>query len=205
MDEKEKKGFGYKFANVIWYHHKWKLLLAVFLVVLVALFISEFSRREEYDLHVAVLADGEFSTSHAEFERFIADVVGDVNGDGKVLINIQYLAMQDKEWGEANQARVMTLFTEEDYMLYLCDLTYAEMYINLEFFSDPLENYGITSDGDSLYRVYVGDSAAIGSSPELASIGLYACLIDYTTVDRGDPDTLDAAVRVIKALLGNRA
>ena len=193
MEENSKKGFGYLFTNVIWYHYKWLILVLVFFIAVIVFIVTEIKSNVEYDYNLAVITASEIAMENPEFEATVCEAVGDINGDGEVNVNFQYLLMGDSEWGTGNQERVFLYLSSEDYFLFIGDDSYSRSYSAAEYF-DELAPYGITADENNPYRTPL--TYGVGEfEPQL-----YASIIDWTTVGKGSSELLDATMRVIDAL-----
>lgn len=190
--EENKKSFGYIFTNVIWYHYRWLILVLVFAIALVVFTVFELRAKVDYDYNLAVVVGSEIALENPEFENKVREAVGDINGDGEINVNFQYLLMADEEWGSGNQERVMLYLSSDDFFLFLTDDDYSRSYSAAEYF-DPVEPYGLTPDESLPTRVKLSDTGDI-------DLQLYANIIDWTTVGKGEQAELEATMRVIEAL-----
>ena len=88
----EKSPFLMKIGN-FWYYHKWKVIIALFVVVLLSVTIAQCVRNAEAD--VSIMYAGScymVSTDFLAFRNAIADYLpSDVNGDGKFEADVAAL------------------------------------------------------------------------------------------------------------------
>ena len=199
MEEKPQGGFGYWFTNVFWYHYG-KLAILVLILLIIGIWLTaDALHKEKYDLNIAVAVNGPVPESGLDRLRdSLISVVGDVNGDGKVLINIQAVDLSDQEDPSGAQQRLMLYLSLPEYPLFLLDEDRSALYCRQEDTFQELRNYGIETEDPTGMRVYVG------GRPLLQGLGrydFYACLSDWTVSGKGSKKTTEAAVRVLQAIL----
>ncbi|MDD6188058.1 MAG: hypothetical protein PUB32_00565 [Clostridiales bacterium] len=196
-------GLKYWFKEVFWPHYgKLSIALLAALIVVVLLTV-EAVNKPRYDFHMVIAMDSAVTYSVTEELRdVITPAVGDVNGDGKIMIDMQIIDLGDQENLEANHQRLQLVFAQSEYTLYIMDDMYSATYCNREYF-DPIANYGFTPDEDEDRRMNVSDV------PVLWRMGqhipgeqeFYACICDWTVDGKGDKKLTDAAVRALNAIL----
>ncbi len=201
MEEKPEKGFLYWFTNVFWYHYG-KIAIVVLAVVIIAVWLTvDALHKEEYDLNMVVAANGPVSDAGAEELRSaLSKVIGDVNGDGKSLINIQTIDLSDPENLEGNQYRLLLYLSLPEFTLFILDEDRSTLFCSKEETFQPLENYGVETDDPTGLRVYVGDRPLLKT---LGGFSYYASLADWTVSGKGDPAMTGAAVKALNAILGS--
>ena len=194
MEEKEQKGFRYKFVNVFWYHYG-KLAIAAVIAIAVVIWLSiDAFNKEEYDLNAVVAVDRRPSEEDiAALTRLLEDAVGDVSGDGQCIINLQRVDLSDG----SEQERLLLYQTLPEYTLFILNDRASLLYGSKEDTFQPLADYGIEASAEAEYRAFIGDRAP------LQSIGTdsYLCLSDWTVDGKGSREMTEAAVRAIKAIL----
>ena len=194
---KDKKGFSYWFTNVFWYHYKWWFLLGVFVAALAVFILIESSGTVKYDFTVVFAQDGNVLEDQAgEILDLVGVSVGDINGDGKV--NVRFVSVNLDE----NYDQILVYLTDPEISLFILDGYYSSLYSSLGYFEDKLADYGIESDGDNPFRVYLGDTSVFKKSG-LAGSSYYGHIIDWTTVGKGRRDLMDGAVKSLKAFLAS--
>ncbi len=200
MEEKPEKGFLYWFTNVFWYHYG-KIAIVVLAVVIIAVWLTvDALHKEEYDLNMVVAANGPVSDAGAEELRSaLSKVIGDVNGDGKSLINIQTIDLSDPENLEGNQYRLLLYLSLPEFTLFVLDEDRSTLFCSKEETFQPLENYGVETEDPTGLRVYVGDKPLLKN---LGGFSYYASLADWTVSGKGDPAMTRAAVKALNAILG---
>ncbi len=201
MEETPKKGFVYWFTNVFWYHYGKLSILILFLGAAAIWMTVDMFKKEEYDLNVAVVSDGAIARSDASaLAELFAAAAGDVNGDGKALVNIVTVDLADEERRESAQYQMMLYLSLPEYTVFLMNERESARYVKQEDTFQPLADYGIETADESGRRVWVGDKAAV---QYLGDHEFYACLADWTVDGKGSREMTEAAVRALKALLAS--
>lgn len=197
-------GFQHWFVNVFWYHYRWPLLVGVVILGIVVFITVDSLRRERYDTTVVIATDYYVDDTELDaLDDVLRPVVGDLDGNGRVSINYVVLYVNGStEIGRQNQERMYLYLTQEDVALYLMSQEISDAYTNpeLEYFTDPVEEYGLEPDPSDPVRTSLVDSQV------LAACGLediYLSINDYTTVSGGSEarNARDAAVAMAKALV----
>lgn len=200
MEDKPEKGFRYWFTNVFWYHYG-KIAIVVLILVVIAVWLTvDALHKEEYDLNLVVAANGAVSEAGAdELRAALEKTVGDVNGDGKSLINIQTIDLADPENLEGNQYRLLLYLSLPEYPLFLLDEDRSTLFCGKEDTFQPLADYGVTTEDPTGLRIYVGDKPLMKN---LGGFAYYASIADWTVNGKGDPAVVRAAVRALNTILG---
>ena len=81
MSTDKNKSFKENFGN-FWYYNKFKVLFFGFLAIVVLTSVVECVRTPKTDFDILCLYTGYYDFSG--FEKTAAEIVGDINGDGKV-------------------------------------------------------------------------------------------------------------------------
>ncbi len=203
MDETPKKGFGYWFKNVFWYHYGKLSILVLFLLAAGIWMTVDVFRKPEYDLNVAIVADGAIARSDAgELAELLAASAGDVNGDGKTLVNVVTVDLADAERQESARYQMMLYLSLPEYTIFLMNERESARYAKQDETFQALSDYGISTGDETGRRVWVGDKAVLR---HLGDHQFYACLADWTVSGKGSPEMTAAAVRALKALLDSPA
>ena len=201
MENTPKKGFVYWFTNVFWYHYGKISLLVLFLLAAAIWMTVDMLKKEEYDLNVAVVADGAIARSDAKaLADLFAAAAGDVNGDGKALVNIVTVTLEDEEQPEAGRYQALLYLSLPEYTLFLMNEAESARYVKEDETFQILADYGIETEDSSGRRVWVGDKEVMRS---LGDHEFYASLSDWTVDGKGSPEMTAAAVRALKALLAS--
>ncbi len=199
----ENGGFQHWFVNVFWYHYKWPLLVSVVIVGIIAFITIDSLLQTRYDTTVVIATDYYVDAEAlSALDDVLEPVVEDVDGNGQVNIYYAILFVGDTEVGRQNQERMYLYMTQEDVGLYLMSENISDAYTNpqLEYFTDPVEQYGLEPDPENEVR-----TSLVGNQT-LASCGLeniYLSIMDYTTVS-GSSDakrSRDMAVAMAQALV----
>jgi hypothetical protein len=199
MEEKPNKGFLYWFTNVFWYHYGKIALIVVVLVIIAVWLTVDALHKETYDLNIVVAANGPVADTDAEaLHTALMKKIEDVNGDGKVLINIQTIDLSDPENLDGNQQRLLLYLALPEYTLFLLDEDRSTLYCGKEDTFQPLANYGITTDDPNGLRIYVGDKPLM---KDLGDYAYYASLSDWTVSGKGSKAMTQAAVNALQVIL----
>ncbi len=199
MEKTPKKGFVYWFTNVFWYHYGKLSILVLFLLAAAVFMTVEMVKKPEYDLNVAVVSDGAIARSDADaLARLFAAAAGDVNGDGKALVNVVTVALENEEQPESGRYQTLLYLSLPEYTVFLMNERESARYAKEDDTFQLLADYGIETEDPSGRRVWVGDREAV---QRLGDHEFYACLADWTVDGKGSPEMTAAAVRALKALL----
>ncbi len=201
MEQKQDRGFKYWFINVFWFHYgKLSILIALALVLVTVLTVQVF-KKEKYDLNVAIALKGNIAYEDtAELKKLIAEAAGDVDGNGKVNINIQTIDLSDEAYFEDNHYRILLYMSLPEYTLFIMDGQYSETYSEKEDYFNELSAYGIETTDPTGKRVYAGDRKILKA---MGNYDYYILLSDWTTDGKGDKAWTEAAVRAVKAILAS--
>ena len=84
-----------------WYHHKWKVIVALFFLIVLAVGLVQIFSRVEYDVYVTVAVPYTMnSEENAELSELLQKFCSeDYNGDGDVRVYVQgYQVYSDEEY-----------------------------------------------------------------------------------------------------------
>ena len=132
--------------------------------------------------------------------ELFAEAAGDVNGDGKALVNIVTVTMKDEESPETGRYQALLYLSLPEYTIFLMNEEESARYVKEDETFQLLADYGIATEDESGRRIWVGDKAVIR---DLGDHQFYACLADWTVDGKGSPEMTAAAVRALKALLAS--
>ena len=197
------KGFGFWFREVFWYHYGKLSLVLLAVLVVVILLIVESAHKERYDFSMVLAADARMTYAFAEeLEGVVQNAVGDLNGDGKIQINLQIIDLGDPEHLEANQNLLQVAFAQAENALWIMDERYSAIYCQREYF-DHAANYGFTPDESYDRRISLADAPLIQRLESYIpnDVTLYASICDWTVDGKGKKEWTEAAVRALTAIL----
>lgn len=193
-----KQGFQHWFINVFWYHYG-KLAIAAVIVLGVVIWLTlDVLQKVEYDLNVAIVLESGLARADTDkLGALLGEAAGDVNGDGKVNVNIVTVNLSDPENLEGSQYQMLLYMALPEYTIFILNDYYSSLYGEKDETFQELAPYGIETDDESGRRLWVGDKAILR---ELGEYEYYACLSDWTVDGKGSAEMTAAAVRALKAL-----
>lgn len=177
------KTFKEKLSN-FWYHFKVHTIIISFVVVTIALCITQCANRPKYDLEVLYFAhktaiDAQTQAIGEYFEKFAEDV----NGDGQVNVKVINCSLSDSE-KDPSRFTVFSkvqavLAAEETVSVYIVDTKAIEYFENA--FEVSIFKEQPTRLGDSFYK-----QTAVGGLklPEDLSVGVR--VINGTTFEKSE-------------------
>lgn len=196
-------GFKHWFVNVFWFHYKWPVLVGFIILGVVAFITVDSLRQVRYDTTVVIATDYFVDDSELDaLDEVLKPVVGDLDGNGQVNIAYAVLFVGDTEVGRQNEERMLLYTTQEDVGLYLMSESISDAYTNplLDYFTDPVSEYGLEPDPDNPVRTsLVGNKTLKACGLE----NIYLSIMDFTTV-RGTSEARNArdmAVAMAQALV----
>lgn len=96
-----------KWLDNFWYHHKWKVIIVVFFLIVAIVGIVQMTNKEDYDIEVTVATHTIYYTENVDaLESALTGLMPeDINGDGKrnVQLNL-YKIYSEEELKAANEA-----------------------------------------------------------------------------------------------------
>ena len=196
-------GLKYWFKEVRWPHYAKLRIALLWALIVVIIPTVEALNNPRYDFHMVIAMDAPVVYADTEELRSVIEpAVGDVNGDGKILMDLQIIDLGDQENLETNQQRLQLVFAQSEYTLYIMDDMYSATYCHREYF-DPIADYGFTPDPDEPRRMNVSEVPVLWrmgqNIPEEQHF--YACICDWTVDGKGDEELTAAAVRALNAIL----
>jgi len=198
MENTPNKGFKYWFTNVFWYHYgKIAIFIAAALAVAIWMTVDAL-KKVDYDLNVAIVMEEGIARSDTDqLAAMFAEAAGDVNGDGKSLVNIVTVNLGDTENPEGTQTQMLLYMALPEYTIFIMNDHYSKLYAEKDETFQILANYGIETDDETGRRLWVGDKEILQS---FGKYDYYACLSDWTVDGKGSEEMTAAAVRALKAL-----
>ena len=199
MGENNRKDFKYWFKNVFWFHYG-KIAIAVVIAVAVAIWLTvDALKKEEYDLNVAIVTeDGLAQSDTKKLAELLGEAAGDVNGDGKRLVNIMTVNLGDIQNLETSQYQMLLYMSLPEYTIFIMNDHYSAIYGQKDGTFQPLADYGIETTDELPTRIDLSEKAILKS---LGEREYFASLSDWTVDGKGSKEMTDAAVRALKALI----
>lgn len=199
MGENNRKDFKYWFKNVFWFHYG-KIAIAVVIAVAVAIWLTvDALKKEEYDLNVAIVTeDGLAQSDTKKLAELLGEAAGDVNGDGKQLVNIMTVNLGDIQNLETSQYQMLLYMSLPEYTIFIMNDHYSAIYGQKDGTFQPLADYGIETTDELPTRIDLSEKAILKS---LGEREYFASLSDWTVDGKGSKEMTDAAVRALKALI----
>jgi len=169
-----KKRFLWWWENVFLYHYvKFVIAGLILLVVVVYLSIDAFTR-VKYDFSIAIATERTLTSEEiVPLRSLVEEVVGDINGDGAVNVNIWAITLNDAHTEGFNSIEIA--LADEEYLLFLLNDTQSAIRGNRGDF-DNLELLGFPVAEGVNYRVEVEGlaDATFGSLATWKASGKYA-------------------------------
>ncbi|MDR1116883.1 MAG: hypothetical protein LBL09_01375 [Oscillospiraceae bacterium] len=210
-EEKRKMTFGYWMKNVFVPHY---LLITVIAVIGVAMAVyllhdAYSGNRPDFILSVGTI-DILTQDDLAELKSVIEETVGDVNGDGEVIVRVDVYTptldsselegiAADTETGTIQlQALDMAFMADADKVLFLFDETLRGRFEADNY--ESLADFGIASDTDPFY--YVND-LPVFERILVVDTGYYLCVKGWRYDKKDDGKYIEryaSAVKVINSL-----
>lgn len=155
--EKEKRSFGSILAN-FWYYHKWHTFAVIFVVFTLAVCLSQCISSESADYTVGVYLNRAVTSNETDLMEKVLEKYGkDVNGDGKVVVEIYNFSYKQSDTytqeGESQKTRLNTELAAGEIMLLITDDYRMKEFERLEIVSDELFTL---SENGSLYAQLEG-------------------------------------------------
>lgn len=198
MEKKNKADFKYWLKNVFWYHYG-KLAIAAVIALGVVIWLTvDALKKEEYDLNVAiVMEDGIAQSDTRALADLLGAAAGDVNGDGKTLVNIMTVNLGDTENLETSQYQMLLYMSLPEYTIFIMNEHYSAIYGQKDGTFQTLADYGIETADEIPTRIDLSEKAILKA---LGEREYYASLSDWTVDGKGSREMTEAAVRALKAL-----
>lgn len=133
------KDLGFKtwFTDVLWYHYKWVILGLLASLVAGTVIIGQLFFKTKDDVEIILGVSKIIKAEKVnDLKLAIGDILGDVNGDGKIIININQLLLNPETddydpSSSADATTMLSTFLRKDIVLYLFDK------INLGIYAGP--------------------------------------------------------------------
>jgi hypothetical protein len=206
-----KKGFMYWWINVFMFHYVKYAVAGLTLVIIILVLSLDAASKTKYDLAIAVVAG--YGIPEDELEPLLnlaADIVGDLDGDGAVNIDLFNINLNTTD--AMNQfSRFELTLADEEFMLIFVD-NRRSISVGERGDFDNLAKYGFDAGEDYPYRLYVGDAKVFEDFQEVENSGgtyeftkvEYACLQTWKAKGSLGEKRADAAVRLLRAISDNR-
>ena len=149
----------YWFRNVFWYHYRWHTIGALCAVFFVVYFTVSMVTKETPDFCYMLVADElGMDLPVDEWDGPAAEILGDLNGDGKVVIYGLMLGFSNSEMGMASRVKFFAEMTNEELLLIVMDEKLIEEMGDMAATGDglmPLADLGLPSEAGRPWLVRV--------------------------------------------------
>lgn len=136
------KTFTEKVKNY-WYHFKIQIILLIFLIIALAICVTQCATRDNYDAEIILYTKNSYSAQQVErLTEYLTQFFTDTNGDGKVLIQISDCSYSTEGTYDSNYTNMLatklnaTIASGVETQLYILDAAY------LEQLNDLASDYG---------------------------------------------------------------
>ncbi len=174
------KGFKKKLEN-FWYHYKGVVLLVAFLLFSVIYLGADVMRKQDPDMTTVYVSDVYGSeTQFRRVEPAVAEIVTDLNGDGRVRLNYRMLIVKKKDVSKLDMDYMQAFnysFLDKDTRLYFLEERFAkekeDYFVPLDDVLPPqLLEKGIKNKEGRVYAVPM-EGSAVAEEMNLARPGMY--------------------------------
>ncbi len=155
-----------------WFYYKWWVIAGVCLVAVIVIGMWQMLSRVEPDYPIALVTrDGVSEEAIENLEELLVPYAEDLNGDGKVVVEIenlplaQYVGGQKNPMAETNSQKIMAYLLSADVMFYIFDEPSFENYAkklkeegNVEAIFDPINSDAPGINSDENYWDWIDDN-----------------------------------------------
>ncbi len=174
------KGFKKKLEN-FWYHYKVLVLFLAFVIFSVVYLGADVMRKQDPDMTTVYVSD--VYGSEIQFRRVepsVAEIVEDLNGDGRVRLNYRMLIVKQKDISKFDMDYMQAFnysFMDKDTRLYFLEERFLQ---EKEAYFEPLDDVlppqllekGIKNKEGRVYAVPM-EGSAVAEEMDLARPGMY--------------------------------
>ena len=132
-----------KISNFI-YHNKIAIIFVVFLIVTVTIIVVDMLKRDSPDMRIMMIADNGLAFRKDELEEFFEKYCDDLNGDGKVVVEVMILPInensRDYQSQQSYNTKYMAELQEGDIIIVITDTN-----------TDPYYTQPLAVDLDTLF------------------------------------------------------
>ncbi len=158
-----------KIAN-IWYHFKWIIIFAVFIIAVVGYITYDTLSRTKPDMQILMVANNGLQYREEELEKFFEKYITDINDDGEIKADV-IIAPLDKnkldDLHTAYQNKVAGALQSGDALMLICDSntdeTIQEIFNNVK--SEFPDNKYVNNKGLSLNMKLFAEEVDFESLP----------------------------------------
>lgn len=194
-------GFRTWLTDVFWYHYKWAVIGVAAAIAVVAVMVS-LSSGPKSDA-IVILATSEIIEQDRvnSLKLAIGDALGDVNGDGQIVISTQQLVLNGSGgvYSSDDSTKLMTSFLDDGIVLYFFDEKNLKIYAppgNEQFNADLASEYGGKNGAVPLGSVQLFKDLGFTGEDEL-----YACFKAKSyRVSKSDAEYYQNARRIMDGL-----
>lgn len=208
-DDRRKIGeLGFKkwLTDVLWYHYKWIIMGSLGVLAVVGMLIGLTVSKKDNDAIVLLAVSKLLGTDRINSLKLaIGDVVGDINGDGEIIISINQLLLNSADGDydpsvQSNESGMLATFLQKDIVLYLFDQTNLNIYASPEsgrFNIELADEYGGENGAVSL-----GDTELFRELELTGEDKLFACFkVKTFNVSETDEEYYAVARLIMDGLL----
>ena len=127
-----------------WYHYKWATIISAFLIAVFIFTFIQFITRESPDYVVMTAFDRYVPSEITDvMSAELAKYGEDLNGDGKVIVDIYDVSTSDnRSIQQSNVTKMMAELQRGEIMLFIVDGTYFDKLNELEVFEKDEKLFG---------------------------------------------------------------
>ncbi|MFA5659161.1 MAG: hypothetical protein WC900_07740 [Oscillospiraceae bacterium] len=172
------KPTGKKAIENFFYHYKWHFIAITFMTVFVTLFIVDMLTKVDPDIRVIYLPCNELNNHLDKLEDYFEEIADDINGDGKVYVEIIAIPVGVENYNPLNDVANQTKLAAESQsgatMIYISDeksddaFSPKGIYMTAERLEEVFTvNEGIVDQGFSLQFDILEEKLSLSGVAEL--------------------------------------
>lgn len=197
---------GKKIEN-FWYHYKWVTIITVVVVLCSGYAIYEHLTRVRPDITIIVTADNGLSYRADAMKTLFEKYAEDINGDGKVNVEIVFTPMDPEggtdQYTQANETKLVANLSNAQCVLYITDedSSFSLEQVLFDDLSKKLDSKYVTEDGISFDSAMIREGFNWAMMPDDVVLKIRTPVQTLASSAEDMQETYDDAIRFIEALV----
>ncbi len=208
--------FTKKWWGHIWEYYKWHFIITAVAILIAVVTIVQCAHRTEYDVVMIYAGHKDLSNmTQNQLYELATEHIDDVDGNGKVVVDIKPLVFTDIDGNEdydfAIQTKLDLTFVDDYTYIYLMDETQARVYCGRKDTTDAFEEVSAyyddtgkevlyTTDENRSFAVSLKDSALL-KEKGINADGLYMMVRRDNKASEKNTKSHDSAIKFAKELV----